>query len=110
MQIRRDNALKHERSIEQSERRREQRREPDAPVRVSRAVSVLPISDVEVLNLSRSGVAIRTRVPLKQGDRLSFSVASGTPPILAEVISSELDPADQTYTARCRCLLGGFDV
>lgn len=101
--------MQTEKSIQQDDRRRGQRRVPTQAIRVSRAVSVLPISDARVLNLSRSGVAIRTGVPLRVGDRLSFTVSTGAPPILAEVLASDRTE-EGDYVVRCRCLLGGFDV
>ncbi len=67
----------------------------------------LPLSDATVLNVSPSGIAIRTSVPLHIGDRLSFQPGRDLPPVLAEVLGCEvLD--DQTFRVRCRALLGNF--
>jgi hypothetical protein len=106
----------------QSERRRERRvapprgggaagsaDDPAVAIRVRRTLPVLPISDAVILNVSRGGVAIRTRVPLKPGDRLSFTTDGHHPPILAEVLAVE-PVGDGSLRVRCRCLLGGFDV
>ena len=91
-----------------SERRRETRRMPRHRVRVHRALPVVPLSDAQVLNVSDSGVALRTGVPLRKGDRLSFSIGDELPRILAEVLAVE--PLDgQAFRVRCRCLLGGFE-
>lgn len=69
----------------------------------------MPISDAQVLNVSMGGVAIKTRVPMRPGERLSFSTDLHAPPILAEVLACEpLDDAEPCFRVRCRCLLGGF--
>ena len=96
-------------NVQQSDRRRSRRQQPDSRIRVHRAVPVMPISDAAVLNTSASGVAIKTRVPIKVGDRLSFTTSvPSAPPILAEVLA--IDPLDDGYfRVRCRCLLGGFE-
>jgi hypothetical protein len=91
-----------------SERRVHPRIVPRRPIRVTRAIPVLPLSDARVLNTSVSGVAIATCVPLHAGERLSFQVGSGMPPILAEVLAVEPLEGEQ-YRVRCRCLLGGFE-
>ncbi len=96
-------------SNQPADRRKEPRFPATQSIRVRRTIPILPLSDAAVLNVSAGGVAIRTRVPLKPGDRLSFTADQGCPPILAEVLAVE--PLDDGYLrARCRCLLGGFDV
>ncbi len=92
-----------------SERRRQPRKRAKEPIGVSRVVPALPVSDAEVLNVSANGVAIRTRIALKPGMRLSFSTGSGRPPVLAEVLAADPE-ADGSFRVRCRCLLGGFEV
>jgi hypothetical protein len=96
-------------NVQQQERRRHDRREPDAGIRVRRALPVLPLSDAVVLNTSPGGVAIRTSIPLNSGDRLSFAVHPNQPPILAEVLARE-PLEDGVFRVRCRCLLGAFDA
>lgn len=95
--------------VRQSERRRHVRHVPRQMIGVSRAAPVLPLGDVQVLNVSAQGVAIRTRVPVSAGERLSFRVGPDWPPILAVVLACEAMD-QETYRIRCRCLLGGFDA
>lgn len=94
------------------ERRAEDRIDTDARIHVSRAVPVRTLYDVQVLNVSPSGVAVRTQAPIRVGERLRFSVHAAVPspaPVLAEVLAC--DPLDDGgYRVRCRCLLGGFDA
>ncbi len=89
-----------------NERRRYPRAATGAPIRVSKAPATLPLSDVAVLNVSRGGIAIETRVPLNRGDRLSFTTDVHLPPILAEVLNVESGRG--RFVVRCRCLLGEF--
>jgi hypothetical protein len=77
-------------------------------MRVCRAVPVVPISDAEIINISPNGIALRTRVPLKPGDRLSFSPHDHFPAILGEVLGVE-PLVEGYYRVRCRCLLGSFE-
>lgn len=96
----------------QAERRREPRVElagEGGSIRVTRAVPIIPISDAQIINISPSGVAIRTRVPLKVGDRLSFAPSEYLAPILTEVLGVE-PLGEGYYRVRCRCLLGSFEV
>jgi hypothetical protein len=98
-------------SVLEAERRAQDRAEPEHRIHVSRAVPVRTLHDVEVLNVSSHGVAIRAAAPIRVGERLRFSVNAAVPspaPILAEVLACE--PMDEGYRVRCRCLLGGFDV
>jgi hypothetical protein len=93
----------------QLDRRRERRRPPGGPIGVRQMSPVLPLSDAEVLDISKSGVALRTRVPLRVADRLSFTTGPQRPPVLAEVLAVE--PLDgEWFRVRCRCLLGDFAV
>ena len=94
--------------VQQSERRRHSRRSPKGPIRVTKAVPVLPLSDAQVINVSRAGVALRTMTPMHPGERLSFLAQPHTPPILAQVLACELLP-DGAFRIRCRCLLGEFE-
>lgn len=91
-----------------AERRRAARHEPKGPIGVSRVTPVLPLGDAQVLNTSAGGVALRTRVAVKVGERLSFRAADNAPPILAEILAVDPEP-DGAFRVRCRCLLGGFD-
>ena len=92
-----------------TERRRHLRQAPAARVTAARVAPVLPLTDVEVLNTSPGGVALRTRTPLRAGERLSFTANPVMPPILAEVLTCDrLD--DDTFHIRCRCLLGSFEA
>ena len=96
------------REFPKTDRRKHPRHLAESLPRVARSVSVIPISDAEVLNVSSQGVAIRTSVPLEIGNRLSFFTNGHLPPILAEVIGREkLD--GESYRVRCRCLLGRFE-
>ena len=101
--------MNHHDQTAQAERRAEPRTTPASHVGVRRVMPVMPLSDAEVLNISASGVAIRTRVPLKAGERLSFAPGVDCPPILAEVLACE-PVEDDIYRIRCRCLLGTFDI
>lgn len=92
----------------QDERRKHKRRAPERHIRVTKAVPVLPLSDAQVVNVSREGVALRTMAPMHPGERLSFIIESHAPPILAQVLACELLP-DGAFRIRCRCLLGEFD-
>ncbi len=109
-----DNDYKYDdqRSVQQAERRAEDRIDPEQRMHVSRAVPVRTLYDAQVLNVSPTGVAIRTGSPIRVGERLRFSVNAAVPspaPVLAEVLACE--PMDDGgYRVRCRCLLGGFDV
>lgn len=95
-------------STAQTERRRHPRSAPEHRIGVRRTPNVIPVSDARVLNTSRQGIAIRTAVPVHTGERLSFVLATGTPPVLAEVLACE-SMSDGAFRVRCRCLLGGFD-
>ncbi len=95
-------------STQQAERRRHTRREPTQRIRVTKAVPVLPLSDAQVINVSREGIALRTVTPMHPGERLSFIAEPHAPPILALVLACEL-LADGAFRIRCRCLLGEFD-
>lgn len=93
---------------DQAERRAQARLEPLGPIGVRKMLPVTPLADVEVLNISSKGVAIRTRVALKAGDRLSFTTGAAVPPILAKVLAC--DPMDDGgYRVRCECLMGEFE-
>lgn len=98
----------HGSSTAQAERRRHPRSEPAQRIGVRRAPNVIPVSDARVLNTSRQGIAIRTAVPVHAGERLSFVLSAGTPPVLAEVLACETMDGG-AFRVRCRCLLGGFD-
>lgn len=89
------------------DRRAHVRSQPVHDYRVRRSLRVMPIADAEVINVSRGGVAIRTRVPVSVGERLSFSTSEHLPPVLAEVVGVEQQ--DEIYRVRCRCLLGAFE-
>jgi len=67
----------------------------------------MPIADAKVINVSRGGVAILTRVPVSVGERLSFSTSEHLPPVLVEVIGVE--EQDGQFRVRGRCLLGAFE-
>jgi hypothetical protein len=93
---------------EQADRRTQPRSEPLGPIGVRKMLPVTPLADVEVLNISPRGVAIRTRSALKVGDRLSFTTSAAAPPILAKVLAC--DPLDDGgYRVRCECLMGQFE-
>jgi len=107
---------------DQSDRRRHRRSKPSSAVRASQVVPPVPLSDVEVLDVSASGIAIRTRVALRVGERLSFRVSSASArgvasrlnagdqaPILAEVLACE-PMAEGEFRVRCRALLGAFEA
>lgn len=91
-----------------AERRRGERKVPEQPIGVSRVIPVLPLADAEVLNTSAAGVALRTRVAVRVGERLSFRASPHAPPILAEILAVEAE-AGGVFRVRCRCLLGGFE-
>ncbi len=67
----------------------------------------MPLTDAEVLNVSASGLALKTRAPLPPGERLSFLVHPTAPPVVAEVLACESLDAE-FFRVRCRCVLGGF--
>lgn len=90
-----------------AERRRFPRGVPFDEMRVSRSIPVLPLSETRVLNVSKLGVAIQTTTPVREGERLSFTVYEGMPPVLAEVLGVE--PNEKGYHVRCRCILGAFE-
>ncbi len=99
---------KAKRSTDQADRRAQPRCEPLGPIGVRKMLPVTPLADVEVLNISPKGVAIRTRMALRVGDRLSFTTSAATPPILAKVLAC--DPMDDGgYRVRCECLMGAFE-
>ena len=91
-----------------TERRQERRRVPRQSVRAMRVTPVLPLTDVQVLNVCASGVAFKTRTPVYEGEHLSFHLAEHAPPVLAQVLARE-DLGDGYYRVRCRCLLGNFE-
>ena len=91
-----------------ADRRRKDRRAPAGTIGVSRVIPVLPLADAQVLNTSPGGVALRTRVAVRVGERLSFRASPHTPPILAEILAVDAE-ADGSFRVRCRCLLGGFE-
>jgi len=102
-----------------NDRRRHPRKQARGPVAASKMVPAIPLTDAEVLDVSTGGIAIRTRVPVKAGDRMSFRIAaqgvstrgelSGSAPILAVVVACE--PMDAGfYRVRCRALLGAFEA
>ncbi len=93
---------------QQAERRRHTRRAPAQRIRVTKAVPVLPLSDAQVINVSRDGIALRTLTPMHPGERLSFIAEPHAPPILAVVLACESLP-DGAFRIRCRCLLGEFE-
>ena len=95
--------------IAQAERRAEDRGQTSSHISVRRVMPVMPISDATILNVSASGIAIQTAVPLKVGERMSFSTTPNMPPILGEVLGCEAT-GDNQFRIRCRCLLGNFDV
>lgn len=104
------------------DRRRFPRAAPTASITASTVVPPLPLTDVEVIDVSAGGIALRTHVPLAVGQRLSFSVTANGPtgngsrlrfgqpaPILAEVLA--VDPIDGgLFHVRCRALLGAFEA
>lgn len=103
-----------------NERRVQKRRKPKVGngIAASTVVPPIPLTDVEVLDVSSAGIAIRTRVPLKPGDRMSFRIpaqglmglrADLPAPILAEVLACEAMD-DGFYRVRCRALLGAFEA
>jgi hypothetical protein len=75
---------------------------------ISRVAPVLPLGDAQVLDASKTGVALRTRVPLRPGDRLSFMIAPGMPLVFAKVLAREELP-EGDFRIRCRCVVGGFE-
>ena len=104
------------------DRRRFPRTRPTAPVTAAKVVPPLPLTDVEVLDVSTGGISFKTRMPLRPGERMSFRMpqpggevtgsrlyAANTAPILAEVLACE-PIADGAYRVRCRCLLGAFEA
>jgi len=102
-----------------SERRRHPRKKANVPIAASTMVPPIPLTDAEVIDVSISGIAIRTRVPVKPGDRMSFRVPAqgltlrvdggGGAPILAVVVACE--PMEGGfYRVRCRALLGAFEA
>jgi hypothetical protein len=104
---------------ERPERRRHMRKQPRGAIAASTVVPPIPLTDVEVLDVSAGGIAIKTRVPLKAGDRMSFRVPAqsleprldtiGNAPILAVVLACE--PIESGfYRVRCRALLGAFEA
>lgn len=94
--------------IQQAERRGEARFEYEQWIRIARAAPYLPISDASVLNVSSNGIAIRTRVPLNPGDRLSFTPDPHLPPVLGVVLARE-PMGEGEFRVRCQCVLGSFE-
>jgi len=90
-------------------RRVQSRQEPSRYICVRRVMPVMPISDAVVLNVSSTGLALRTSMPIDVGERLSFSLGQGTPPILGEVLDCE-ELEDGNFKVRCQCLLGSLDT
>ncbi|MCC7408067.1 MAG: PilZ domain-containing protein [Phycisphaeraceae bacterium] len=99
-------------SIMQAERRAHTRAAPAETIAVSRAVPVLPLSDVRVINVSARGIALHTNAPVLPGERLSFSTDHHRPPILAKVLACDpIAPQDGGgFRIRCKCLLGEFET
>ena len=103
------------------DRRRHPRRKPVAAIAASTIVPPIPLTDAQVLDVSSTGIAIKTRVPLKVGDRMSFRIPAqhqpvsnrndsvGAAPILAQVLACE-PMEDGYYRVRCRALLGAFEA
>lgn len=104
-----------------NERRRQPRRKPPSGISASTVVPPIPLTDAQVLDVSKGGIAIKTRVPLKVGDRMSFRIpaqgvtigfrseANGPAPVLAVVLAVE-PMEDGFYRVRCRALLGAFEA
>ncbi len=102
-----------------NDRRRHPRKKARGPIAASTVVPPIPLTDAEVIDVSTGGIAIRTRVPVKPGDRMSFRVPAqgltlrvdggGGAPILAVVVAC--DPMEGGfYRVRCRALLGAFEA
>lgn len=104
-----------------NERRRHPRKKPQGGISASTLVPPIPLTDAEVLDVSTGGIAIKTRIPLKVGDRMSFRIpaqgvtvgfrseATGPAPVLAVVLAVEPLEAG-FYRVRCRALLGAFEA
>jgi|GEM_PF-1119412 len=102
-------------------RRRHPRRKPAGAIVASTIVPPIPLTDAQVIDVSSHGIAIKTRVPLKVGDRMSFRIPApdssvtsridslGSAPILAQVLACE--PLENGfYRVRCVALLGAFEA
>ena len=99
--------MSHESDINQAERRQHPRHAPEGRIHVMRVLPNIPLSDAEVVDTSLGGLALRTRVALQPGDRLSFYLWTQAPPILGEVLARE-EQEDGWFLVHCRCLVGGF--
>ncbi len=106
-------------SQQHPERRRQPRKKPAGAIAASTVIPPIPLTDAVVLDVSSGGIAIKTRVPMKEGDRMSFRVPAmgteprldtiGNAPILAVVLACE--PMEGGfYRVRCRALLGAFEA
>jgi len=96
-------------STKTSERRRSIRLEPPGLLLVSVAYGGESVPDAEILNLSEGGAAIRMPRVLLPGDRVAFNVGGGRPPVTCQVLNCSSE-ADGWFVARCKCILGGFDL
>ncbi|MEX2216098.1 MAG: PilZ domain-containing protein [Phycisphaeraceae bacterium] len=96
-------------STKTSDRRRSIRLEPPGLMLVSVAQGGESVPDAEILNMSEGGAAIRVPRVLVPGDRVAFNVGGGRPPVTCSVIECS-SQSDGWFVARCKCILGGFDL
>ena len=65
--------------------------------------------DVEVINISKGGVALKTLLPVNPGEHLVFSTQFDEAPVHCEVLACDELP-EGGFRLRCKCILGGFSV
>lgn len=95
--------------IRHTERRDERRVPAGERAHMPRSLPLRPLFDADVLNLSPSGVAMRSIEPIPLGERLRFFPRPGAMPVLTEVLGCDVMD-DGAYRVRCHCVSGQFDV
>jgi len=96
-------------AVRQADRRRHPRIQPPGLLVVTRFGEMRRIANARVVNISEGGAALQLSEPIAVSERISFTVGPGQPPVHCEVLEcSEVD--DGQFVARCKCILGGFNL
>lgn len=66
------------------------------------------IANAQILDISKGGVSLQFGEPLEAGEHLIFLTDASDAPVHCKVL--ECQPVDGSWHARCRCVMGGFDL